>query len=92
MLEVPDADETNNEAMYDVVIKQFRRLEKEKTPNDRQLALEKSISALTTLYALSFPGKKRAASADFIVNALIYLMIKSKIKHPFANQRFIADF
>ena len=56
------------------------------------MALEKSITALTSLYSLSFPGKKRAASADFIVNALIYLMIKANISYPFANQRFIADF
>ena len=85
MLDVPEAEETENEPMLKLIINQLSRIEKEKTARQRQIALEITIAALSSMYGLAFPGKNRAAAADYVVNALIYLMIKADITQPFSN-------
>ena len=54
--------------------------------------LNQVLAQLCAAYSLSYPDKVAIASADFIVPALILVLIRTKLKHTFALIRYLQHF
>ena len=55
--------------------------------------LSQAIVALSSSYTLSFPHQKRkVASSEFFIPALVLILLKAKLSNPIANQKIIGHF
>ena len=78
--------------MWQVSIRELQLLESMKTPLLMQKSIARALYALTAAYSLSFPGKQEAAACDFIIPALMNVLIRAQLQHPFALQKYLEDF
>ena len=54
--------------------------------------LNQALAQLCAAYSLSYPEKVASASADFIVPALILVLLRTKLKDSFALIRYLKHF
>lgn len=78
-LSLPDAAKTANYAMWSVAVKLLRQIEQKQSPAEMQKSLSSAIICLNSAYSLAFPGKKKYASSDYIVPALILVLLSAKL-------------
>ena len=83
-LDLPEAEHTVNWPMWKVCIGEIQQVQRLKTPQEKQSALNRAIMAISKAYSLSFPDKPKGASSDYIIPAFIVNLVKAKIQHPFA--------
>ena len=78
--------------MWDVCAKQLRKLELAKTPSEKQKCIGHANIALSSSYSLAFPGKNKQPAADFIVPAMILVLLRANLKDPLAQYKLMKFF
>ena len=78
--------------MWDVVVDLLKRLEHAKSPSEKMRCLCSAINCLASAYSLAFPYKKKKASADFLIPALVLVLLKTNLGHPIAQHKFVQSF
>ena len=79
--------------MFNVTVQLLKEMEDTaKSPQDKLKCLSSAIISLGSTYALAYPGKKKQASADFIIPALVLVLLQAKLSHPTALYKFMKHF
>ena len=83
-LDLPEDEETVNWPMWQLGIEELKQIDHLKTPHQKQLALSKAFVVVQASYKLSFPGKMKLAGSDFIIPALMCILLRTQLQNPFA--------
>ena len=51
-----------------------------------------ALRMIEVSYDLAFPEKNMAASTDFVLPALMCILIRARLKDPFALQKYLDEF
>ena len=76
-LEVPEWERSLLPSMSAIVVSKLRLINHQKSPLSKLSALCRSILFLSASYELAYAEKSTKASADFLLPALISLLIKA---------------
>ena len=91
-MELPEADRTANYSMWEVTTSLLRRMEQADSPASKLRYLSSAIVTLSSSYSLAFPGKQKKASADYIIPALVLILLRTKLSNPIATYKYLQHF